>query len=143
MVTERASSVVEESGIWPRHLLAGWVIFRTGSWLPDSVFSSGRGRSSVDAWNTTALDIEECFESDEDDHVHIFVADVVKTFDTVDRNILDCVLSGRGLPGLFRHVHFEFHSQVRLRFKLAAGEAWTRDGGIPQGSLLSMVFIAE
>ena len=94
---------VEESGIWPKHLLdayivlipkeggdaapladcwqlSGWVIFRTDSWLPDSVFSSGRGRSSVDAWYSTALDIEECFESDEDDHVHIFVADVVKNF---------------------------------------------------------------
>ena len=36
-----------------------------------------------------------------------------------------------------------FHSQVRLRFKLAAGlgEPWCRDGGILQGSPLSMVFI--
>ena len=29
------------------------------SWLPDSVCSAGVGRSSVDAWYTTALDIEE------------------------------------------------------------------------------------
>ena len=28
-----------------------------------------------------------------DDNVHIFIASVVKYFDTVDRNILDCVLS--------------------------------------------------
>ena len=36
-----------------------------------------------------------------------------------------------------------FHSQVRLRFKLAAGlgEPWCRDGGIPQGCPLSVVFI--
>ena len=36
-----------------------------------------------------------------------------------------------------------FHSQVRLRFKLAAGlgESLCRDGGIPQGCPLSMVFI--
>ena len=45
----------------------------------------------MDAWYSTALDIEECLDSDEADHVHIFVADVVKSFDTVDRNILDCV----------------------------------------------------
>ena len=59
--------------------------------------------------------------------------------------MLDCVLNGLGLPGWFRHVYFEFHSQVRLRFKLAAGigEASTRDGGIPQGSQPSMVFIVE
>ena len=43
----------------------------------------------------------------------------------------------------FREVYFPFHSQVRLRFKLAAGlgEPWCRDGGIPQGCPLSMIFI--
>ena len=35
--------------------LDGW--FR--SWVPDSVFSAGSGRSSVEAWKTTAIDIEE------------------------------------------------------------------------------------
>ena len=29
------------------------------SWVPDSVFSAGGGRSSVEAWKTTALDIAE------------------------------------------------------------------------------------
>ena len=64
-------------------------------------------------------------------------------FDTVDRGILDRVLSSLGLPGWFRHAYFEFHSLVRLRFKLAAGlgQPWTRDGGIPQGCPLSMMFI--
>ena len=40
-----------------------------------------------------------------------------------------------GLPGRFRRVYFSFHSQNRLRFKLAAGlgEPWCRDGGIPSG----------
>ena len=66
-------------------------------WLPDSVFSAVRVRSSVVAWYSTAFDAEECLESDEDEHVHIFVADVVKSFDTVDRNVLDCVLSRLGL----------------------------------------------
>ena len=74
----------------------------------------------MDAWYSTALDIEECLESDEDDHVHIFVAEMVKSFVTVDRNILDCVLCRLGLPGWFRQVYFEFHSHVRLRFKFAA-----------------------
>ena len=37
----------------------------------------------------------------------------------------------------------EYHAHVRLRFKLASGlgEPWTRDGGIPQGCPLSMMFI--
>ena len=69
--------------------------------------------------------------------------DVVKSFDTVDRDILDCALGRLGLPAWFRRVYFSFHREVRLRFKLAAGlgVAWTRDGGIPQGCPLSMVFI--
>ena len=104
--------------------LEGW--FR--SWVPDFVFSAGGGRSSVEAWYTTALDIEEVLSGVVDSDVHLFVADVVKSFDTVDRGVLDLVLSSLGLPGWFRHAYFEFHSHVRLRFKLAAGlgQLWTR-----------------
>ena len=53
------------------------------------------------------------------------------------------MLSSLGLPAWFRHAYFEYHSSVRLRFKLAAGlgQPWTRDGGIPQGCPLSMMFI--
>ena len=60
---------------------------------------------------------------------------IVKSFDTVDRGILARVLSSLGLPAWFRHAYFEYHSQVRLRFKLAAGlgQPWTRDGGYPPG----------
>ena len=36
---------------------------------------------------------------------HIFVADVVKSFDTVDRDILDCALGRLGLPAWFRGVY--------------------------------------
>ena len=58
------------------------------SWVPDSVFSAGSGRSSVDAWYTSSLDIEEVLSGAVHSHVHLFVADVVKSFDTVDRVIL-------------------------------------------------------
>ena len=47
---------------------------------------------------------------------HVMVADVIKSFDTVDRSILDCALGRLGLPDWFRKVYFSFHSQVRLRF---------------------------
>ena len=52
-------------------------------------------------------------------------------------------MSSLGLPGWFRHAYFEYHAHVRLRFKLASGlgQPWTRDGGIPQGCPLSMMFI--
>ena len=113
------------------------------SWVPDSVFSAGSGRSSVETWYTTALDIEEVLSGVADSDVHLFVADVVKSFDTVDRGVLDTVLSSLGLPGWFRHAYSEFHSHVRHRFKLATGfgQPWTRDGCIPQGCPLSMMFI--
>ena len=103
--------------------------------VPSSVYSAGNGRSSVEAWYTTALDIQEVLAGAVDTHVHLIVADVVKSIDTVDRSILDRVLSSLGLPACFRHAYFEYHSHVRLRFKLAAGlrQPWTRDGGIPQG----------
>ena len=50
-----------------------------------------------------------------------FFADVIESFDTVDRGIVDKVLSCLGLPGWFRHIYFEYHSHVRLRFKLVLG----------------------
>ena len=65
--------------------LDGW--FR--SWVPQSVFSAGGGRSSVEAWYTTALDIEEVLSGATDSDFHLFVADVMKSFDTVDRGVLD------------------------------------------------------
>ena len=71
---------------------------------------SGGGRSSVEAWYTTALDLEESLSGALDSDVHIFVADVVKSFDTVDRGILDYILSRLGLPGWFRHAYFEYHA---------------------------------
>ena len=109
--------------------LTGWC----QSWMPDSVFSDGGGRSSVETWYSTALEIEEALVSQGDFHVHLFVADVVKSFDTVDRGVLDFVLGRLGLPGWFRRVYFSYHAGVRLRFKLSCGlgQPWVRDGGIP------------
>ena len=77
------------------------------SWVPDSVFSAGGGRGSVEAWYTSALDIEEFLSGASDSHVHLFVADVIESFDTVDRGTLDRVLSSLGFPGWFRHAYFE------------------------------------
>ena len=62
-----------------RHL-DGWL----RSWLPLSVFSAGGGRGSVEAWCSTALDFEEVLSGLNESHAHVFVADVVKSFDTVD-----------------------------------------------------------
>ena len=45
------------------------------SWLPESVYSAGRGKCSVEAWCTTALDIEESLSGAADSHVHVFVAE--------------------------------------------------------------------
>ena len=122
--------------------LREWVV----GWLPQSVFSPGNGLSSVEAWFSTALDVEEVLSGTGGDQLHVMVADFSKSFDTVDRSILDCVLGRLGLPDWFGRVYFSYHSQVRLRFKLAAGlgEPWCRDGGIPPltpGCPLSMVFI--
>ena len=85
------------------------------SWVLDLVFIAGGGRSSVEAWYSTALDIEEVRAGAVDSHVHVFVADVIMSFDTVDGGILDRVLSSFGLLAWFRHAYFEYHAHVRLR----------------------------
>ena len=85
------------------------------------MFSLGNGLSSVEAWFSTALDIEEVLSGTGGDQLHVMVADVIKSFDTVDRSILDCALGRLGLPDWCRMVYFSFHSQVRLRFNLLLG----------------------
>ena len=110
--------------------------------MPKCVHSLGNGLSSVEAWFSTALDIQEVLSGTGGDQLHVMVADVIKSFDTVDRSILDCALGRLGLPDWFRKVYFSFHSQVRFRSKLAAGLGgpWCGDGEIPQGCPLSTVF---
>ena len=72
-----------------------------------------------------------------DSDVHLFVADVIKSSDTVDRSVLERVLSSLGLLGWFRHAYFEYHAHVRLRFKLASdlGEHGLVMAGSPKGAL--------
>ena len=49
------------------------------SWVRESVFRAGSGRSSVEAWYTSALDIEEVLSGAVDSHLHVFVADVIQS----------------------------------------------------------------
>ena len=74
------------------------------SWVADSVSGAGGGRSSVEAWLTTALDIEEVLFGVADSDIHLFVADV---FRYGGSGHLDRVLSGLGLPRWFRHAYFD------------------------------------
>ena len=92
-----------------------WASLRLGhlrewveGWLPKSVYSLGNGLSSVEAWFSTALDIEEVLSGTGGDQLHVMVADVIKSFDTVDRSILDCALGRLGLPDWFRKFIFRF-----------------------------------
>ena len=80
----------------------------------------GNGVSSVEAWFSTALDTEEVLSDACDDQLHAMVAHT-KSFDTVERCILDCALGRLGLLPWFRRVYVAYHDQVRLRFKVAAG----------------------
>ena len=95
----------------------------------------GNGLSSVEAWFATALDNEEVLSCVGGDQLHVMVANVIMSFDTVDRSTLVCTVGRLGVPGWLRRTYFACHSQVRLRFKLAAGlaESWCRDGGYPTG----------
>ena len=58
-------------------------------------------------------------------------------------SLLSVFLIFSSLVVWFRRVYFGYHADVRLRVKLACGlgSPWTRDGGIPQGCPLSMIFI--
>ena len=48
----------------------GHLTARFQAWMPDSVFSAGGGCSSVEAWNYTALEIEDALVRGGDSHGH-------------------------------------------------------------------------
>ena len=77
--------------------MQNWLFF----WVSLCVVSAGKKQGSVEALCKTALDIEECISGVGDDQVHLLVADVVKSFDTVVKTILDNVLRSLGLAGWF------------------------------------------
>ena len=64
-----------------------WASLRLGhlrewveGWLPKCVYSLGNGLSSVEAWFSTALDIEDVLSGTGGDQLHVMVADVFKSF---------------------------------------------------------------
>ena len=59
-------------------------------------------------------------------------------FDTVDRRVLDRVLSSLGLPAWFRHASLVYHAHVACGLRLLLLDS---NGGIPQGCPLSVMFI--
>ena len=105
----RTLTKVEDSGVWPDGLLDAYIAMipktdgdathlgqRPLSVLPVvyriwasvrmdqfDVLSAGGGRSSVEAWKISALDIEEVLTGATDSDVHLFVADFIHSFDTV------------------------------------------------------------
>ena len=79
-------------------------------WLPEVSFQSWVMVSpQLKLGFATALDIEEVLFGVGGDQFHVMVADVIKSFDTVDRSVLDCTLSRLGLPGWFRRTYFACH----------------------------------
>ena len=107
--------------VWPH--IQDWFC----SWVPDSVFIAGKGASSADAWYATTLDIEEVFGNTRQGDFHIFVADVVKSFDTVDRDILDCALGRLGLPAWFRRLGYGLSLLLVLGLRGPGMEASPKD----------------
>ena len=77
-------------------------------WLPKSVFSLGNGLSSVEAWFSTALEVEEVLSGSVGNICTSCSLMSSSLFDMVDRSILDCALGGLGLPDWFRRAYFLF-----------------------------------
>ena len=64
-------------------------------------------------WTLGTVDTDVLSEARSGD-LHIFAVYVVKSFDTVGRDRLDCALGKFGLHAWFRKVYIAFHSMVRL-----------------------------
>ena len=76
------------------------------AWMPLFVVN-GRPAVTVQAFSECADVLRNTRQRD----FHIFVADVVKTVDTVYRDILDCAFRRLGLRACFRRVYFSFNME--------------------------------
>ena len=91
-------------GLWSRFAFFTWEIF-----FDLSPQIGVQCRNPGEYHGRMALDIgglEESMSSIVDSSVHVKLADVVKSIDTVDRDVLDLVVDRLGLPGWFRRVYF-------------------------------------
>ena len=67
------------------------------SWVPDSVYSAGGGTARWRLGILLRLTLRRsCWVLSKVIDLSIFVADVVKSCDTIDRGVLDMVLRGLG-----------------------------------------------
>ena len=92
-----------------------------------SVFSAGKGVSSVNAWYSTAPDIQEVPSETRLGEVNIFDAGAVKPVDTFDRDILLCAFGRSGLPCSFRR-GLTSPSTIKLGFALSLPLVWVQTG---------------
>ena len=106
------------------------------SGLPKSVFSLGNGLSSVEAWFSTALDIEEVLSGVGGDQLHIMVADVIKSFDIVDSSFLTVLWVDFSFPtGFGRHT-------LLITVRFVSGSSWLlawANHGVGMGLFLRFV----
>ena len=115
--------LVETSGVWPQGLLDPFVAMipkadgdstplgqRLLSVLPVVYRLWASLRLGHLRGFSTALDMEEVLSGTGGDQLHVMVANVIKSSDTVDRSILYCALDRLGLIDSFRRAFF-FHGQ--------------------------------
>ena len=105
------------------------------SWVPESVYSAGGGRSSVDAWYTTAFDIEESLS----------LAQWILTSMCLLRmyfNLLILLIEGLSIGFLVVWDNmFGFGMTIwSIMLMLGFGLSMLWDGCIPQGGPLNMMF---
>ena len=81
----------------------------------------GNGLSSVEAWFSTALDIEEVLSGVGGDQLHVMVADVILT--QLKGPFLNALWVGLGLPDWFRRTYFGL-SQSGSSQVLAGSWSW-------------------
>ena len=107
-----------------------------------SVHGVDNGTTSVLDWYTTSLDFKDSLESGEEgEGRHLWlcysrsVSDVVNSFTTIEKEILDRVPSRLYLPSWFRK-SVTLDMLLCVFFPAAGlGSPWTPHGGVPHGGV--------
>ena len=68
----------------------------------------------MDAWSATTLDISKILRGATRGDAHTLVTDVIESFDTVGRSVLDCALRRLGMPDWLRKTNFWYRADGGL-----------------------------
>ena len=121
-----------------RHMGA-WI----ATWTLPEMYAGVQGRGALDAWYSTAMDMEEAFVVN-DTAVTGGAVDIHKCFDQILRPVVYKIAALAGMPRGVLDSYKRYQESLQVRNSVAGGlgRSYQKKTSIPQGDPFSMMLVA-